>query len=492
MKKKTVSALLCGIVFITVLGGCNSDSGRQPYKAEPTEAENVEKPVEEPTEAPAGPTEAPAEVTPEPEQKAENADRRESFDRILYLYKEAQAGGYDVARMDNIGLNTGLGQLGWPADSLDDEVRYVFYDVDSDGEEELVISSYGYITDIWGYDGEKARIAYINPYRGTASLYPDGWLCQISSSSATDSATCWYKFDTGLGDYFPVFEELCGENTTEYYTFCYHDIDDQGRKEVEDGYRKYGDYPVWIHEWSDQIDKTEYDKLLPKSTEIPLPEGDRISDITLPADYEFRYSAAEGSGISGDPVAITKDMQKKLNIFISNFAEQGMGNYDYGKEDMLQYGYFAYKWSCLNHYSDVKAEDGYYYVSFETVQKVVEKYFGRKLNKAELEACTDTDIHHGFIKNGGYYMPAADGEAHTGFAVVTSMEDTGSDIYRMEFTIFDLDLDAYYDNGEMIPARYYELGAANTDRSDIIKRADGYAIAAKEGDSYKLRLYQLY
>ena len=50
--------------------------------------------------------------------------------------------------MDNIGLNTGLEQLGWPADRLDDEVRYVFYDVDSDGEEELVISSYGYITDI--------------------------------------------------------------------------------------------------------------------------------------------------------------------------------------------------------------------------------------------------------------------------------------------------------------------------------------------------------
>lgn len=49
-----------------------------------------------------------------------------------------------------------------------------------------------------------------------------------------------------------------------------------------------------------------------------------------------------------------------------------------------------------------------------------------------------------------------------------------------------------YDNEETIPAAYYELGAVNTDRSDIIKRADGYAIAVKEGDSYKLRLYQLY
>ena len=263
-------------------------------------------------------------------------------------------------------------------------------------------------------------------------------------------------------------------------------------KEVEDGYRKYGDYPVWIYEWSDQIDETEYEKLLPKSKELSLPKGDKISDIILPEDYEFRYSPAEAGGISGDPVAITKDMQKKLNIFISNFAEQGMGSYDYGKEDMLQYGYFAYKWSCLNNYSDVKVDGDYYCVSFETVQKVVEKYFGRKLDKAELEACTDTDIHHGFIKNGGYYMPAADGEAHTGFAVVTAMEDTGSDIYRMEFTIFDLDLDAYYDNEETIPAMYYELGAANTDRSDIIKRADGYAIAAKEGDSYKLRFYELY
>ena len=67
MKKKTVSALLCGIVFIAVVSGCTAGSGRDTYKAEPTEAEIAEEePEEEPAVIEAEPTEVPAEVTPEP------------------------------------------------------------------------------------------------------------------------------------------------------------------------------------------------------------------------------------------------------------------------------------------------------------------------------------------------------------------------------------------------------------------------------------------
>ncbi len=215
------------------------------------------------------------------------ADARETcFREILYKYKEAQAGGYSMERVEEMGLQTELVQHGWPYAGTADEVRYLYYDVDADGSDELIITYYNDIVDIYGYDGEKARLAFSTPYRGIAELYPDGMLVLAFSISAGDSTTTWYQYNTSLGDFFSVYQGIFEEEQEEsYYTFCYFNIDEQSLSEVEKLYRENGDYPVWIHEWADKISKEEYEKLVPKTSPVKLPEGEKISSVTLPDDY---------------------------------------------------------------------------------------------------------------------------------------------------------------------------------------------------------------
>jgi hypothetical protein len=60
-----------------------------------------------------------------------------------------------------------------------------------------------------------------------------------------------------------------------YYTFSY----ESGREEMERIYNISGDYPVWIHEWDDEITKERYEELCSKAPVVKLPEGQRIADF---------------------------------------------------------------------------------------------------------------------------------------------------------------------------------------------------------------------
>ena len=190
-------------------------------------------------------------------------------------------------------------------------------------------------------------------------------------------------------------------------------------------------------------------------------------------------------------------MQKKLNVFLSNFAEQRMSFYDYGEDDMYRIGYFAYRWSYINKNSDVKIEnkgnETYYTVSYDVIKKLADKYLGRDIKKEDLKGFESRDKYQGFFENGNYYIPAADGESFASIAVATSVEDTGHDIYRVEFAVFDMDMDAYWDNDEVIPKQFYGYTFKEaSDSKDLIQTDNGYAIVKKDGDSYKLRFYELY
>ncbi len=223
--------------------------------------------------------------------------RKESFMEILYKYKEAQDGGYTMDQVTDMELDTELVQYGWPEAVVNDNVKYLFYDLDLDGQDELIITYYGDIIDIYGYDGEKARLAHANPYRGVTSLFPNGMIRLDFGISADYYNSTWYQYDSGLGDFFEVFGEMHNpDDGTTYHTFCYYNIDDESHKQLEQAYRESDNYPVWIGEWSDELTREQYEKIAPKAEPIKLPEGELISKIELPNGYESQLTAATTLG----------------------------------------------------------------------------------------------------------------------------------------------------------------------------------------------------
>ncbi len=211
--------------------------------------------------------------------------RKTAYQEILYKYKEAQDRQYTMDDVVDMGLYTELVQRGWPSPSVD--VKYLYYDVDSDGNDELIITYYGELIDIYGYDGNKAQLAFSTPYRGIAELHPDGMLELFYSVSVSGGSTSWYQFDATLGNYFEVYECISQDGNDSYHTFGAYNMNDEERRQVEESYHDIGTYPVWLYEWSAELTKEEYDGIVPKTDPIKLPEGDPISDINLPLDYVY-------------------------------------------------------------------------------------------------------------------------------------------------------------------------------------------------------------
>ncbi len=202
----------------------------------------------------------------------------------------------------------------------------------------------------------------------------------------------------------------------------------------------------------------------------------------------------ESSGEEGgEQVEITDDMQKKLNLFISNFAEQGMSFIDMSEPDPYKIGYFAYKWTYINKNADVKVEGSDYTISYDIIKQLADKYLDIDLKKEDLTPFESLGQYGDYFKDGNYYIPAADGETYTGLAIVTSAEDIGGDALRVEFVVYHYDLDAYWDNDEKIPSEIYTLTAREANETPLLEETDrGYAKVKKVGDSYRLQFYELY
>ena len=506
MKKKSYAAALICLTGVLLFTGCgktaaSSDNDTKEViqeTSEETEESSDDKKAEKP-EKKSVKKKKKEKKDKETSKEDASDSRKEAYQEILYKYKEAQDMKYSMEDVESMGLYTELVQHGWPSGEIAGDVKYLYYDVDSDGNDELIITYYDEIIDIYGYDGENARLAFSTPYRGIAEIHPDGMLMLAYSASASYGSTSWYQFDTALGDYLEVYECIYENGNESYYTFCAYGLDDEEHKQVEDSYHDIGTYPVWLHEWSDKLTEKEYESIVPTTEPIKLPDGDLLSDIVLPDDYEYAEIEMQDSARSQEEentIEISKDMQKKLNIFLSNFAEQGMGYFDYGRPDTGDLADFAYRWTYINKWSDLDiTTDGYYTLSLDKVKNVVNKYMDITLTDDNLISYTWPNIYQGFVSKGRYCVPAADGELFDTLAIVTSLSEEGMNNYRAQFDIYELDWNYFINNEDVdsVPKEFYSYNAAAAESEpNLVKKESGYAVIKKDGESYKLRYYDLY
>lgn len=259
-----------------------------------------------------------------------------------------------------------------------------------------------------------------------------------------------------------------------------------GTQEVKISFKDYPD--IFTDNYTDYEDGRVPDI---KDSAKKLEDAEKIE---LKPEIEDNSSDRDEKPVAVNIIDLSKDDQYKVNLFISNFAEQGFLFYDEKDIDVSALAEFAYRWSKINKYSNIEVEGNYYKISLDKVKNITGKYFETKLTDDDLYGHDwDKSMFGAFCKGGYYYVPAADGESYTTFAVVEQAEDAGDDTLWLYFTTYELDLDVYWDNDEVIPKKYYSMTAKEAaDAKELTSGYQGMAIVKKDKDSYKLMYYKQY
>lgn len=199
----------------------------------------------------------------------------------------------------------------------------------------------------------------------------------------------------------------------------------------------------------------------------------------------YGTEANEPGGMSGltpvDFIPLDSGKQYEANIFLSNFAEQGINIYLYD-QDMSQIlpsliG-FAHIWYKINDSSAISygTLDGETYetIPLERIASVIKRYISLTVTEETVEKYYEPQ-EHSFFQDGVFFFDTADGESYNRIAVADSLSLLEDGRYCLTFTEYEVDIETYFDVG--IPRSYYELNPTEASRHPSLTRlADGYAI----------------
>lgn len=205
--------------------------------------------------------------------------------------------------------------------------------------------------------------------------------------------------------------------------------------------------------------------------------------------------------LTGEAVNMTSELQKKLNVFLTNFSEVSFRDEDWPNS----YAHFALEWSRLNDMSKVVMRDDRYCISHSNINQILSRYMGTNLEEGDMSdiICDDPERHYGSVEYTDgeiwYTEPLADGEMYK-YNHITVVNDAQklhfdhSDYVRLEFTTYSLETDVYDEVGNAV---YYPTSPAEAEKlvadGTLIKNYDGLAYAQDVGsDGYWLMYYRIY
>ena len=415
----------------------------------------------------------------------------DSYNEVLYRHKEAQDRRYSSKQtFDLMGFFTPLIDRGWPYATMDDEVRYLYYDVNEDGEDELIITFCDEIAEIYGKCKDSYHMFYSAPYGADVTLYPDGMLKQSYPEGAEFPGTVWQKFDPVLGYYFDEFEEyLDSKNGNQYFVFCYFDLDSDGYQEIVDALDNFGSLPVWIGEYSDEITKEEYESYVPTGSPVKLPEGELLSSVKLPDGYEFLYDPSDKPQVSRvGTVKLNDNVQYEANVFVSNFIEQNIntpyGSYTIGADsDPANLIGFVFRYMYINSPSDLETDGDTRSLYLDEVNKGLDRFFGLSLTETQAKESGIT------FADGKFTMNVQEINGMGDFAVVRRINELDDGNYELIFDVFAPSSDTP-DRREMSKLYHLNLQDAAVTGACTERGVSGTAIVRKY--SYNNRnTYQL-
>ena len=176
---------------------------------------------------------------------------------------------------------------------------------------------------------------------------------------------------------------------------------------------------------------------------------------------------------TGDLFTLSETQQYAANLSLSNFSEQWFceigtfDHYDPADTSIAQLFSFAHLWSKINRPTEMEYKDGYEIITRETFFEIIGPRIAYPADLQPIEGedysaalgIGTFDWNHCWYENGRFYYPAGDGESYNRFTVVDEAYKLRDGTCRFRFTIYELDLDIYWD--EMgIPSKYYHLTPA--------------------------------
>ena len=206
------------------------------------------------------------------------------------------------------------------------------------------------------------------------------------------------------------------------------------------------------------VDETE---AKPKPAAASAEEIHPIENTSPQDEQEETFTANPTE--KGDPFTLSETQRYAANLSLSNFSEQWFceigtfDHYDPADTSIAQLFSFAHLWSKINRPTEMEYRDGYETMTRETFFEIIGPRiaYPEDLQPIEGEDYSAAlgigtfDWNHCWYENGRFYYPAGDGESYNRFTVVD----------RFRFTIYELDLDIYFDELG-IPSKYYHLTPA--------------------------------
>lgn len=140
------------------------------------------------------------------------------------------------------------------------------------------------------------------------------------------------------------------------------------------------------------------------------------------------------------------DVQYRINVFLSNFAEVFFDTYPCTKFEMLS---FAYSHARINKDGKIYSNSSEYYISDTDANDILYKYFGVTYDVGGAPDVFYPPYENSMesIRYDGkyYYFPAADGAFNAYLAVARTMVENGDDTYDVEYDVFSM-TDVWEDN----------------------------------------------
>ena len=136
------------------------------------------------------------------------------------------------------------------------------------------------------------------------------------------------------------------------------------------------------------------------------------------------------------PVSLS-GIQRRINVFLSNFAETHFGTYPCEKHDMIC---FAFSHALLNNDGKINYANSEAYMSEKTVNNILFKYFGvtyaTNSNPDTLYGISNYD----YVRYDGsnYYIPAAAGECYGYVAIAKEMRRNSDGTYTVKYDVYSL------------------------------------------------------